>query len=71
MGQDRLDDMRVVGDAQLVRDRQEQRVGFRDGFIRLELLDENVGLSGIASSKDRPGPFVDEADLVLMLIAAS
>ena len=33
VGQDRLDDMGVVGDAKLVRHRQQQRVGLGDRFV--------------------------------------
>jgi hypothetical protein len=33
--QDNLDDMRVVADAELVGDGQEQRVGFRNGLVLL------------------------------------
>ena len=45
--QDRLDDVDVVIDAELVRHGQQQRVGLGDGFVRLELLDENVRLGGV------------------------
>jgi hypothetical protein len=39
MGQNRFDHMRVVGNAQLVGDGQQQRVGLADSFVFLELLD--------------------------------
>jgi len=65
VGQDRLGDVRVVGDAKLVGDRQEQSVGLRDGLVCLELFDKNVWLGGIAATEDRACLFVDKADLVL------
>jgi hypothetical protein len=64
MGQDRLDDMRIVGDAQLVGDRQQQRIGFRDRLVLLELLDEDVRLGRIAPTEDGSRLLVDEADLI-------
>ena len=65
MLQNGFDDMRVVGNAQLVGDGQQQRVGLGNGFIRLELLDQRVRLGRVAASEDRPRSLVDEADLVL------
>jgi hypothetical protein len=43
LGQDRLDDMRILGDAELIR--TAKRIGFRDGFVR-KLLDEDVRFDG-------------------------
>jgi hypothetical protein len=54
--EDRFDDVGIVVDAELVRDRQQQRIGFGDGFVLLELRDEGVRLGGIAASKWR-APF--------------
>ncbi len=71
MSQNRFNDMRIVSDAQLVRDRQEEGVGLRDSFVLFQLLDENVRLGGIASTEDRPGLLVNEADLVPLLVSAS
>ena len=65
VGQNRFDHMRVVGDAQLVGDGKQQRVGLGDGFVFPELLDEYVRLGRIAAAEDRPGPLVDESDLVI------
>src|SRR5690349_15538352 len=67
LGQDRLDDMGIVGDAELVGDGEEQRIGLSDRFVLLELLDEHLGLRGIAASEDRARPLVDETDLVLSI----
>ena len=63
--------MCVVSDAKLVGDGQQQGVGFRDGFVLPELLDKDIRLSGIAAAEDRPGPWVDEADLVLVFAPAA
>ena len=70
MGQDSFDHMRVVGNAQLIGNGQEQRVGFGNGFVFPELLDEYIRLGGIAASEDRPSPLVDESDLVIMVAPA-
>src|SRR4029077_17620311 len=65
VGQNRFDHMRVVGNAQLVGDGQQQRVGLGDSFVFPELLDEEMRLGGIAAAEDRPSPLVDESDLVI------
>lgn len=62
--------MGVVIDAQLVRHGQQQRVGLGDGFVRLELLDENVRLGGVAPPENGTFVAAEEADLVLALVAA-
>ena len=67
MGQDRLDDMSVVVDAELIGHGQQQRVRLGDGFVRLELFDQCIRLGGVAAAEDRPRPLVDEPDLVLAL----
>jgi hypothetical protein len=64
--QNRFDHMRVVGHAQLVGDGQQQRVGLGDSFVFPELLDEYLRLGGIAAAEDRPGPLIDESDLVII-----
>src|ERR1700744_1914669 len=69
-GQNPLDYMRVVGNAQLGGDGQQQRVGLGDGFVFPELLDEHVRLGGVAAAEDRPGPLVDESDLVTLFAPA-
>ena len=55
MSENRFDHMRVVGNAQLVGDGQQQRVGLGDSFV-----------FGIAAAEDRPIPLVDESDLVII-----
>ena len=69
--ENRLDNMCIVGDAQLIRDRQQQRVGLGDGLVPPELLNEDVRLSGIATTEDCSRLLVDKADLVLFLAPAS
>src|SRR6476661_1325621 len=71
VSQDRLNDMRIVRDAKLIRDCQEQRVSLRDGLIRLELLDQGFRLGGIAAAEDRASLLVDKSHLVLLLASAA
>ncbi len=71
MGQDSFDDMSVVVDAELVGDGEQQRVGFGDCLVLGELLDQGIGFGGIAATEDRPGLLVDEADLVLTVVAVA
>src|ERR1700742_3501949 len=59
--------MRIVGDAKLVRNGQKEGVGLCDGFVRLELFDENVWLGGIAATEDRACLLVNKTDLVHLL----
>src|ERR1700692_3853396 len=47
----RLDDVGVVIDAELIWYRQQQRVGFGDGFVKLKLFDQNVRLRGVAAAE--------------------
>src|SRR4051812_12600622 len=68
--EDALDRVGVVLDAELVRDRQEQRVGGLDRRVSRELADEDVGLRGVRPSEDRLRLRVDVPDLVRVLIAA-
>ena len=67
VGEKRLDDMRIVGDAQLIGDGDKQRVGLCDGIILLQQFDQGIRLGRIAAAEDRPGVFVDEADLVFFV----
>ena len=55
MGQDRLDDVGVVVDAELVGHGEQQRVGLGDGLVLVELLDQRVGLGGVAAAEDGAG----------------
>ena len=49
--QDRLDDVGVVIDAELIGHSEQQRVGFSDGFVLLELRNEGVRLGGVAAAE--------------------
>src|SRR5450631_2101854 len=63
--------MRVVGNAQLIGDGEQQRAGFGYGFVFPVLLDQCIRLGRIAAAEDRPRPLVDESDLVLSLTLVS
>jgi hypothetical protein len=70
VGQNRFDHMRVVGNAQLIGDGQQQRVGLGDSFVFPELLDQDMRLGSVTAAEDRPGPLVDESDLVIIFAPA-
>ena len=70
LGQNCFDHMRIVGNAQLVRDGQQQRVGLRDGLVLLELFDQGIRLGGVATAEDRARVRVDESDLVITVTCA-
>src|SRR6202035_1959874 len=59
-----------VGNAQLVRDGQQQRVGLGDGLVLLELFDQGIRLGGVATAEDRARVRVDESDLVAAVARA-
>src|SRR5579862_638364 len=66
----RLDHMRVVVDAELIGHREQQRIGFRDRLVLLELFDQVRRFGSIAAAEDRPRLGIDEADVVVTLVAA-
>src|SRR5580704_8562418 len=66
----RLDDMGVVIDAELIWYRQQKRVGFGDGFVKLELFDKNVRLRGVAAAEHGAPVVAEEADRVCALAVA-
>ena len=70
MLQDRLDDVGVVVDAELIGHGQQQRVGLGDGLVLLQLLDQHVRLGGVAAAEDGACVVAEEADLVPLLVAA-
>ncbi len=51
--------MRVVDDAQLVGDSEQERVGLGDSGVFTELFDQCIGLGGVAASEDGARVFVD------------
>ena len=71
MLQERLDDVGVVVDAELIGHRQEQRVGFRDRLVLSELLDKNVRLGGVAAAENGALLFAEQSDLVPLLAPAA
>src|SRR5438128_1758327 len=64
-------DVDVISHAQLIWDRQQDRVRFRDGFILPELFDEDVRFRRVAPPEDRPRGGVEKTNLVLLLLVAS
>ncbi len=56
MGQNRFDHVCVVGNAQLIGDGQQQRVGLSDSFVLPELLDQDMRLGSITAAEDGPSP---------------
>src|SRR3954470_23877309 len=69
--EDALDRVRVVLDAKLVRDGEQQRVGCLDRRVPGELLDEHVRLGGVRAPEDRLRLRVQVADLILILASLS
>ena len=56
VAQHTLDDVRVVVDAELIRDGQKQRVGGRDRLVVGKFLNEPVRLPGVRLAEPgRPG----------------
>src|SRR5271169_5605660 len=68
MFKDRLDDVGVIVDTELIRDSQEQCVSLCDGFVFCELLDEGIRLGGVAAAKNGSCVVAEEADGVIGLI---
>src|SRR4051812_19720224 len=60
---DRLEEVRVVLHAELVRDGQQQRVGLADPRVLAQLLRDDVRLADVAAAEARDAA-VDVADLV-------
>src|SRR5688572_26846178 len=69
--QNRLDDVSIVVDAELIRNGQEQRISRRDGFILCELLDKDARLGGIAATENCPGVFANQPNLIFVLVRTS
>ena len=70
MLEDRLDDVGVVIDAELVGHREQERIGFGDGLVFLELFNESVRLGGIAAAEHGAPVVAEEADRVFGLAVA-
>jgi hypothetical protein len=61
----------VVVHTQLVRDREQQRVGHLDSLVAREFFDQHVRFSGVRAAEDGPRVRVDVADLVLVARVAT
>jgi hypothetical protein len=70
MLEDRLNDVSVIVDTELIRDGQEQCISLCDGFVFRKLLKQDVGLSGVATAKNGSCVVAKEADRVLVLVPA-
>src|SRR5580692_2060852 len=69
-GQYSLHDMGIVGNAQLIRDGEQEGVRLGDCVVLLKLFDQDVRFSGVGTAEDRSRGFVKEADLVLFFAAS-
>ena len=70
MFKDRLDDVGIIVDTELIRTVKSTAIRLSDGFVLRELFDQDVWLGGIAAAKNRSGVVAEEADGILVLIAA-
>jgi lysophospholipase L1-like esterase len=68
VGEDAVDDVGVVVDAELVGHGEQQRVGGCDRLVLFKLLDQHIRLGRVRAAEDRLGLRVDEPDLVGVLI---
>ena len=64
--EDAFEHVGVVVHTQLVRDREEQRIGRLDSLVAREFFDQQVGFRGVRAAEDGPRVRVDVADLVLV-----
>src|ERR1700704_6381048 len=64
--EDAFEHVGVVVHTQLVRDREQQRIGRLDSLIAREFFDQHVGFCGVRAAEDGPRVRVDVADLVLV-----
>src|SRR5882672_5124324 len=62
--EDAFEHVGVVVHTQLVRDREEQRIGDLDSLVAREFLHQHLGFRGVRATKDGPRVRVDVADLV-------
>src|SRR5216684_1113131 len=62
--EDAFEHVGVVVHTQLVRDREEQRIGRLDRLVAREFFDQHVGFRGVRAAEDGPRVRVDVADLV-------
>src|SRR6185437_10076418 len=69
LGQDRLDDMGVVGDPELIGYGEQQRIGLGDGLVLFQLLDQDGRLGGVAAAEHGARIGFDIAELILAFVA--
>ncbi|VXC66934.1 hypothetical protein SPHINGO8AM_180043 [Sphingomonas sp. 8AM] len=68
MAEDVFQHVRVVIDAELVGDGQQQRIGLGYALVGAELLDQPLGLGGVGAAEHR-AHIVDHTDLVAAAVA--
>src|SRR5262245_7947865 len=56
----------VVVHTQLVRDREQQRIGHLDRLVARQFFDQHVGFRGVRTAEDGPRVRLDVADLILI-----
>src|SRR5262245_54929179 len=66
-----LENVGVVVHAELIGDREEQRIRGHDRFVMGELFDERVGLTRVRAAEDGTRVGVDVADLILVMGVAT
>src|SRR5687768_11135097 len=64
--EDAFEQVGVVVHTQLVRDREEQRIGHPDSLVAREFFDQYVGFGGVRTAENGPRVCIDVADLVLV-----
>src|SRR3990170_2060227 len=69
--QDALDGVRVVIDAELVGNGQEQGICRRDRRVLGELPDEGLRFGRVGAAEDRSRVLVEVADLVVLLLSVA
>ncbi len=60
--------MCVVFDPELIGDGEHERVGGLDGSVGPQLINQDVGLGGVGTSKNCAGMGVDIAELIALLL---
>src|SRR6266542_2224052 len=64
----RLHDVHVVLNAQLIRDRQQKRIRFGDSLVFPELLDERVGFGRVTPPENRPRGWIEKTNPIGLLL---
>src|SRR5262245_3539074 len=69
--EDAFEHVGVVIHTQLVRDREEQRIGRPDRLVAREFLDQHIGFRDVRAAEDGPRVGIDVADLVFVAALAT